>query len=140
MPARILVDSVFVIALINRRDQYHALAAELAAQLEGQPLLITDAVLLELGNALARQFRGQAVAVIERFLDADEVEVVHITPHLFAQAFGMFKKHTDKEWSLVDCISFVAMQEAGVDEALTFDRHFVQAGFRALMRETQGSQ
>jgi predicted nucleic acid-binding protein len=27
------------------------------------------------------------------------------------------------------------MREAGVNQALTFDQHFVQAGFQALMRE-----
>jgi len=28
------------------------------------------------------------------------------------------------------------MREAGVNQALTFDQHFVQAGFQALMRES----
>ena len=41
-----------------------------------------------------------------------------------------------KAWGLVDCISFIVMREAGVNQALTFDQHFVQAGFQALMRET----
>lgn len=47
----------------------------------------------------------------------------------------MYSRHTDKTWGLVDCISFVAMQERGITEALTADRHFVQAGFRALLLE-----
>jgi hypothetical protein len=34
-----------------------------------------------------------------------------------------------------NCISFIVMREAGVNQALTFDQHFVQAGFQALMRE-----
>jgi len=32
-------------------------------------------------------------------------------------------------------VSFIAMREAGVTQALTFDQPFVQAGFQALMRE-----
>jgi hypothetical protein len=28
------------------------------------------------------------------------------------------------------------MREAGVSQVLTFDQHFVQAGFQALMHET----
>lgn len=35
----------------------------------------------------------------------------------------------DKNWSLTDCITFVIMREAGLQEALTGDRHFEQAGF-----------
>jgi predicted nucleic acid-binding protein len=48
----------------------------------------------------------------------------------------LYKSHQDKAWGLVDCISFVVMREAGVNQALTFDQHFVQAGFQALMLET----
>jgi predicted nucleic acid-binding protein len=61
---------------------------------------------------------------------------VHLTPRLFAQGFTLYKSHQDKAWGLVDCISFIVMREAGVNRALTFDQHFVQAGFQALMRET----
>jgi predicted nucleic acid-binding protein len=41
----------------------------------------------------------------------------------------------DKEWSLTDCLSFVVMQQRGLTEALTPDEHFVQAGFKALLRD-----
>ncbi len=63
------------------------------------------------------------------------MEVVHLTPQLFRQALAMYKTYQDKAWSLVDCISFVVMREVGVTAALTFDRHFEQAGFQVLMRE-----
>lgn len=41
----------------------------------------------------------------------------------------------NKDWSLTDCISFVVMQREGIDEALTGDRNFEQAGFKALLRQ-----
>ena len=41
---------------------------------------------------------------------------------------------SDKNWSLVDCTSFVAMKQRRLRDALTADHHFEQAGFRALMR------
>ena len=132
MPNRIFVDTVFVIALINQRDQYHQQASELADRFEGYPLLTTDAVLLEIGNALARGYKQEAIEVIEQFLASDEVEIKRLTPYLFEQAFELYKQHRDKDWSLVDCISFVTMREAGMSQALTFDRHFAQAGFEVL--------
>ena len=133
---RIFVDTGFVIALINQRDQYHQQASELANRFEGYPLLVTDGVLLEIGNALVRNYKKEAIEIIEQFFDSDEVEVVRLTPQLFDQAFSLYKMYEDKEWGLVDCISFAVMRAVGVSQALTFDRHFVQAGFQVLMRET----
>jgi len=131
----VFIDTVFVVALINRRDQYHSTASALAQEYDGCPLLTTDAVFLEVGNALASRFRQEAVEVIEDFFDAEEVEIVRLSPKLFEDAFNLFKSREDKSWTLVDCVSFVVMWDAKIHDALTSDQHFVQAGFRALMLE-----
>lgn len=133
MPEKIFVDTAFVLALVNERDQYHERAQELADLLEGQDLIITDAVLLEIGNAMARSFKSQAIEVITDFIESEDVEVIFYTPQIFNQALVMYKKFTDKEWSLVDCISFVVMKEYNIKQVLTFDAHFQQAGFTAIM-------
>jgi len=36
-------------------------------------------------------------------------------------------------WGLIDCMSFVVMNDEGVTDALTADKHFQQAGFHALL-------
>jgi len=46
----------------------------------------------------------------------------------------LFTQRPDKSWSLTDCISFVVMQQHKVEDALTGDRHFEQAGFNALLK------
>jgi predicted nucleic acid-binding protein len=132
--AQTFVDTLYVIALINERDQYHDRAVELAEALDGSPLLTTDAVLLEVGNALARGFKRAAAEAIETLLSAVEVSVVHLDPELFRRSFQLYQAHQDKEWGLVDCVSFTVMRDAGCTDALTCDRHFEQAGFRALLR------
>jgi predicted nucleic acid-binding protein len=137
MPDRIFVDTLFVVALINDRDKYHEKALELAAKYSGVSLLVTDAVLLEIGNTLSSRFREQAIKAIEGFIESDEVEVVRLNKSLFELAFEAYKKHDDKTWGLVDCISFIVMREYGVIDALTCDKHFVQAGFRALMLDLE---
>ncbi len=108
-------------------------ATELAAKYENQPFLVSDAVLLEIGNGLARNYKQEAIEIIEGFFDSEEVEIVRLTPELFERAFDLYKKYKDKDWGLIDCISFIVMTEAGVNQALTFDQHFEQAGFEALM-------
>jgi|SRR5580765_5020574 len=127
------VDTLFVVGFTNDHDQYHEKALELAVSFERQPLITTDAVLLEIGNTLSGRFRQQAIDVINGFFAADEVEIIRLDEALFEKAFDLYKRHSDKSWGLVDCISFIVMKERGIDSALTCDRHFVQAGFRALM-------
>lgn len=134
MSTRIFIDTTFVVALINRRDQYHDRAIEASRLHDGRRFLITDAILLEIGNALGRNYRQQAAKVIEDFLDSDDVDVIRMTPELFEEAFRLYRTHEDKEWGLIDCLSFVTMRQAEIEEVLTFDRHFVQAGFRAIMQ------
>lgn len=131
---RTLIDTHFVVALNNRKDRHHDEAVELAALYEGEPTVVTHAVLLEIGNSLASGLKQEAVRVIDSFLASADVEVVPTTPELFDRAFSLYRSRLDKDWGLVDCISFVVMQERGMTDALTFDQHFVQAGFRALMR------
>jgi uncharacterized protein len=130
--SQIFVDTSFIVALINERDQYHEKAIELVDRYDGQSLIITDVVLLEIANALARGYKMEAVRIIEELISSEDVEIVHLTTELFNQAFDLYKTHQDKAWGLVDCISFVVMQKRNVRLALSFDRHFVQAGFQAL--------
>lgn len=128
MPAlvnKLLVDTSFIVALVNERDQYHERAIESADQYDGQSLVVTDGVLLEVANALARGYKAEAIQVIEDLLAAEDVEIVHMTIDLFNQAFNLYKTHQDKTWGLVDCVSFVVMRDRGIRAALSFDRHFI---------------
>ena len=131
---QVFVDTFFIVALINQRDMYHDRALELAAEFDGQPLVTTDAVLLEIGNGLARNFKQQAVEIIDQVTSSPEIEIVRLSPALFEQGYALYKSHQGKEWGLVDCVSFAVMRQKGIYAALTFDQHFVQAGFQALMR------
>ncbi|WP_201150090.1 hypothetical protein [Cyanobacterium sp. IPPAS B-1200] len=52
----------------------------------------------------------------------------------FIQAIlKLFESRQDKQWGLIDCISFSVMDEHNLKDALTSDRHFIQAGFNALL-------
>ena len=55
------------------------------------------------------------------------------TDKLFRKGFELYKSYKDKSWGLIDCISFVVMREMEITDVLTFDKHFEQAGFNALV-------
>jgi len=52
-------------------------------------------------------------------------------------AAGSVPSPTDKTWGLTDCMSMVIMQEQELFIAATADEHFVQAGYRALLLESE---
>jgi uncharacterized protein len=55
---KIFVDTWFIVALINKRDQYHQKALALAKQFENYPLITTDAIFLEVGNGLSSNYKS----------------------------------------------------------------------------------
>lgn len=98
-------------------------------------MLTTAWVLTEVADGLASPATRGTFAQVLRELKADP-RVVIIQPNaaLFDAGIELYEQRSDKDWSLTDCISFVAMREAGISDALTGDRHFEQAGFRALLK------
>ncbi len=133
----VFLDTSFAIALPAVTDQSHARAVDLANQLEkrGTRLVTTQAILLEIGNALSKQrYRVAATQLLESLVSDPNVEIVPLSDDLYSAAFNLFRNRLDKEWGLIDCVSFVVMHERGIFDALTTDDHFNQAGFRALLR------
>ncbi|HZH89310.1 MAG TPA: PIN domain-containing protein [Pyrinomonadaceae bacterium] len=128
----VFVDTSFVIALVNHKDQFHAQAAAMADLYDGRELVTTEAVLLEIGNGLARNFKAEAIEIIENFISADEVRIVPLDAELFQKSLILYKSHQDKAWGLVDCSSFIVMRELGIVDVLTVDHDFKQAGFNML--------
>ena len=123
-----------MVALVNKNDQNHRFAWDLSRQYSGKRLVTTDAILLEIGNALSRNFKRESVEIIEEFLTSDDVQVIHLHPQLFRKAFDLYKSRSDKLWGLIDCVSFVVMKEIGITDALSADKHFEQAGFNILIK------
>jgi uncharacterized protein len=78
--------------------------------------------------------RELAAIAVASFLEAPEITIVPQTTELFTKALKMYLEMIDKSWSLTDCASFVIMKDEEITAALTHDRHFVQAGFQALLR------
>jgi predicted nucleic acid-binding protein len=133
----VFLDSAYAIALAAPSDQLHDRALMLAEQLETARirLVTTQAILLEIGNALAkRRHRASAVLLLSALEKDPQVEVVAVTPQLYSKAFKLYRERPDKEWGIIDCMSFVIMEDRGISDALTADEHFEQAGFRALLR------
>ena len=132
----VFLDTGFAIALLSPRDQYHATAMHLAAHIrqQGTKVITSDAVLLEIGAALAKlAYRPAAIKLINGLRADTNVEIIPLDSRLFETAYRLFRERPDKEWSLTDCASFVIMQERRISQALAADEHFKQAGLTPLL-------
>jgi len=96
-------------------------------------LVTSSYVLVEVVTLLNnRRSHSKAVELGNNLLSSRLFNVVHVNEELFYEAWRYFQKYKDKRYSLADCVSFVLMNKLGIEEALTFDKHFAQAGFRKL--------
>ena len=89
-------------------------------------------MLLEIENALSKDFRREANAVIKVLRTSPRVEIVQINERLLDKGLEIYEKYQDKRWGLVDCVSFIVMGERGLTEVLTFDTDFAAAGFTVV--------
>lgn len=126
--------------LFDSSQPYHSLAATIyrTARQEGRDIVTTNYIIVELTSLLTNPLRiprKTTVALIEGLKSSPYIEVLHVDPKHDEKAWQFFKGHQDKEWSLVDCASFVIMKERGSFEALTTDHHFEQAGFVRLLND-----
>lgn len=133
-------DASYWIALINPTDEFHELAVEYAILLENDQIVTTQLVLNEVLNprsGTTPQRRMAAVRLVDRIIQNPRIAVVPQTPEQFDEAFRLLRDRTDdKEWSITDCASFLAMWERGIRGALTSDRHFEQALLDVLLIRT----
>ena len=104
---------------------------------QGGRLITTNWVIIELTALLTSPLRmpkSQQIQFVGDLRADPSVDVVFVDPLLEAAAWSLWRTRPDKEWSLVDCASFVVMEQRRITEALTTDHHFEQAGFVRLLK------
>jgi hypothetical protein len=94
------MDTSYAVALVSPRDQHHASAALLLREIKGKriPLVTTRAVIVEVGNSLAkrpsRRKFGSLLAAIE---NDPLIEVTPLSEELYERGKAVFLRHRDKE-------------------------------------------
>jgi predicted nucleic acid-binding protein len=133
----VFLDTSGWLALLNRTEELHVAAQAVWLDLvcSGNQIVLTDWVIAETGNALARtRTKNRFSQAVEGMLDSPNVTFVPIDEALLRRVLTDYAKFADKTWGLVDCASFVVMREHRIVEAFTSDVHFAQAGFVRLLK------
>ncbi|MCX6876138.1 MAG: PIN domain-containing protein [Verrucomicrobia bacterium] len=118
----IFADTCCFLVLLDRRDAHHRRVVDFATGFNGA-LVTTRWVLAEVANALSASPARAAVArLLQRVEEDDSLRVIRSSDEFYGRGLALFSKRPDKDWSLTDCISFVAMADEGLAGALTGDR------------------
>ncbi len=132
----IFADTSGWLAIVVKSDLLHEKAVEIYLQLlkSNCKFIVHDAILLEIGNGLSNvKARNTAVKLKENIENSNRVEIISLSSELIEGDWKLYAERLDKNWGIVDCISFVLMNDLKIAEALTADRHFEQAGFTKLL-------
>lgn len=110
---KVFVDTVAWIALINRDDSLHHAAHQRLQSLfsERAQLVTSELVLIEVASALATPGkRLQVYQFVQSLRQLPVVQIFGLEEGLLAEGWRLYGARADKAWSLVDCVSFVAME------------------------------
>ena len=134
----VFVDTSALKANYDASDDYHgeamALMRKIAARETDVSSFITTDYVLDEAVTLTRfaHSHKKAVELADATLASKFMRVIYSDESLFSDGLNIFKQHSDKEWSLTDCVSFATMRKYGVRTAFTFDAHFKQFGLATI--------
>jgi uncharacterized protein len=131
----IFTDTSALIAVLNKKDQYHEQATTtLTTILKGPAkLLITTHIFAETMTRIARKVSQQAAITAGTHI-RNEARIAIVTPTQedIDQAWDIFQSYYDQQFSFVDCISFAVMREMDLSRVFAFDKHFTVMGFECI--------
>ncbi len=129
----VFVDTSAILALLDADDPNHMVANRLWQQLldESEAIVCTSYVISEACALLQRRLGMPPVQIFLQTL-TPVFEIVWIDAALHEVAATLFLLANQRSLSLVDCTSFVVMQQQHLTSAFAFDRHFTERGFQCL--------
>lgn len=132
----VFVDTHYLIATINPRDQWRARAIAVRPQVASARLVVTEPIIIETLNYFAAyrsEVKQTALNTVRRVLARSAFEVIAQAQMMLLDGLQFYGARLDKGYSLTDCISMNVMRERGITDVLTTDHHFTQEGFQVLL-------
>ncbi|RJQ80857.1 MAG: PIN domain-containing protein [Desulfobacteraceae bacterium] len=129
----IFIDTSAFYALMDRSDRYHEFAK---AQ---WPALLEDEIILQTSNYTVNetltllQYRLGSEAAMRWSRDVLAVMRVHwVNETLHRQAYELWLTLGRRNFSLVDCVSYITMHQNQIEKAFCFKNGYAQQGFKLV--------
>ncbi len=129
---QLLVDTSAWYSLIDAKDPDHAQVLQ-ALQKYQNNLLTTNYIADETITLLRYRLGWQyAQQFGELFFTGKLTHTIQVTEQDEKEAWKLFKRYQDKQFSFTDCTSFIIMQRLQISTAITLDSDFKSFGFQCL--------
>jgi predicted nucleic acid-binding protein len=132
---RLFLDTTAFVAMEDQDDANHRKAVDFRQKIARSETpfrkLYTSNYVIDETLTLLRTHCGHSVAVgFRKTLEASRlVRVFWIAEPLERDAWKIFEKQMDKDYSFTDCSSFALMEDEAIRNVFAFDHHFTQYGF-----------
>ena len=129
---RLFLDTSAWVSILDTSDDCHQKASRFWSGLKNTPVkVVTSDYVLDESYTRLRLSLGlrAAIALHEIVQQSNAITVAEVGKDVRQEAWEVFVRYADKEWSFTDCSSFVLMLRLGLTEAFTFDEHFRQMGY-----------
>ena len=135
MTTEVFIDTSGFFSVLSPHDRDHDAATQWMVDFGARtPIVTTDYILDETITLLQSRHQLRLVEPwLTNIMESQNCRIVWMNADRFEEVRRFFTKHADKEWSFTDCFSFCVMRERQINQALTSDQHFRQAGFSTLI-------
>jgi predicted nucleic acid-binding protein len=122
----VFVDTSAILALLISQDRNHeeAVARFNKLKSENRPLVCNSYILLETYALLGRRIGLEAVVAF-RINFAPLLRVMWVDESLHEAGLNLLARQHLRDFSLVDAVSFVQIEQQNLKSAFSFDRHFI---------------
>lgn len=118
----ILVDSNYMISLMNDKDKNHKRAKELSSRVNNEQKIMPILMLSEAVTSIGSRKKGKIAKLLYDTL-TDNFEIYYPNPNAIDAAMKCVLKY-DGTISLADCLAILLMKKRGITEIFSFDDDF----------------
>jgi len=130
-----VIDTSALYALVDRRDPNHRRAVSFLKKCTTPGTLLLSNHVFDEIMTLTKSRVGSQVALQlgMRLRNSQMLEFVVFSMAEEMHTWRLFSQYHDKAWSYTDCACLALAQQRNIQQAFTFDHHFVQMGLQVTL-------
>ncbi|MCL4417789.1 MAG: PIN domain-containing protein [Actinobacteria bacterium] len=134
---KLFIDTSAFFAIINARDLNHDIALKFFKNdIDNFKVFSSDFIISETLTLIRRKM-GSSIAFSwgEKILQSNFLKILYSGENIFFDSWKTFIKYEDRDFSFVDCTSFIHMKENEIRQCFCFDTYFSIYGYNSLPGE-----